>query len=443
MSMRGPDARGWPGDDLEVPPHSLDLDAIVQVGRRQVRHRRMAMVGGTAAVLAAVAAIPATMALRPSSGGGADIDGPSSTPPLPVLDCDITELPLPEEYADPGPGIVRDVILQAMDPTGRYAVGDAYLQSYAGNESDPDGVVLWEDGRPTAPSPLRGVTEASDVNADGVVVGGGEGSGYAWIYRDGQVSRLPTPDGYDSAEASAINAAGDVAGSATYGDDRKTMVVWPADDLDNPRVLAVPPGRAVPAGGIIQISASGITDDGVVVGRYFWDRTGEGPADTGVYLWEPDGTLVELPVPEGAYDVYGVAVRGNWAIGQALTEPEGPATSPTPPPTGTSVSLRWDLSTHTLQRVSESGGVPNQVWDVNAAGDLLFIAPPAVIRGGEAYALPNPIEEGAVTPPDAAYTPEVGVTAISDDGSTIAGDIYFNILPAPVTRLVHPVLWRC
>lgn len=428
MTMHGSDAHGWPGDDLEVPPHSIDLDAIVQVGRRQVRHRRMAMVGGTAAVLAAVAAIPATVPLRPSGGGGDAGESPPTIAPLPVLDCDISVLPLPEEYAEPE----RNLGVAAMDPTGRYAIGNAYPRTSgdAGAEFGSDGVVLWDDGRPTAPSPLRGNTEATDVNADGVVVGRGvEGpiSGHAWIYRDGQLAQLPTPDGYDSAGADRINAAGDVAGTVTDDDGRQTMVVWPADDPDNPRVLAAQPGW--------DVDPSGITDDGLVVGRYY-NGNQSGDSNEGVVLWEPDGTLVELPVPDGAYSVLGTAVRGNWAVGYVLLEPEGPVGG------GAGVSLLWNLRTRTLEQVAESG-VPNQVWNVNAAGDLLFATPPAVIRDGEAYALPNPVEEGAVTPPDTAYTPQVAVGSISDDGSTIAGEIYFNILPAPVTQLVHPVMWHC
>jgi hypothetical protein len=430
MSMQGPDAPGWPGDDVEVPPHGLDLDAIVQVGRRQVRRRRMAAAGGTAAVLAAVVAIPAMMAWRTSTSGGPTGVWPASSGPLPLLDCDATALPLPAEYAEPEPETYPYALLTAMDPTGRYAIGNAYLQRLgnAGDSSVPDGVVVWDDGRPTMPSPLRGYTEAQDVNPDGVVVGYNSTGGQAWIYRDGRVSRLPTPDGYDSAEAKAINAAGDVAGTAAVDDGSQTMVVWPADDRDNPRVLAAPPGR--------DVVASGITDDGLVLGEYYAeDQGGDGPAGTGVYLWQPDGTRVELPVPDGAYDVLGTAVRGNWAVGTVMVEPEGPQQTAQPP------SLRWDLSIRKLQLVPATGGVPNQVTDVSAAGDLLFLVPPAVIRGGDAYALPDPVEEGTVTPPDTAY--DVYVQSISDDGSMIAGNVYFKDAPGQDAAVAHPVMWRC
>jgi hypothetical protein len=437
MTTHGSGARGWPGDDLEVPPHSLDLDSIVQVGRRQVRHRRMATVGGTAVMLAAVVAIPATVPLRSSGGSG---DGsPTASSQLPILDCDIAVLPPPAEYAEPEPDAFQYVQLATMDPTGRYVIGNSYRQTSGADGSVSVGVVLWDDGRPIAPPTLRGNIEAHDVNADGVVVGGG-GAGpatdaYPWVYRDGQKSRLPTPDGYDSAEARAINAAGDVVGVLAESDGRQTMVVWPADDLDNPRVLEAPPER--------DVIVSGITEDGLVVGGYYGNQSGDWPADTGVYLWEPDRSLVELPVPEGAYDVYGTAVRANWAIGEVLFEPEGPRPSPGPPSTDTSVSLLWDLSTRTLQPVPEIGGAPNQVSDVNAAGDLLFAAPPAVIRGGEAYALPDPVEEGAVALPDTAYTPIVDADSISDDGSTIVGETYLSDTSDPITDRIHVVMWHC
>lgn len=275
MPMYRSHGGGWPDEDIDVPPHGLDLDAIVQVGRRQVRHRRMAVVGGTAALLAAVAAIPATIPLRQSGGGGYDAgQSPAPAGPLPVLDCDITVLPLPEEFAEPGPDTFPAVQLTAMDPTGRYAVGNAYQRTWeddGSSSSAPDGVVLWEDGHPTVPAALRGDNGARDVNADGVMVGGGDtvGSpdGFAWTYHNGAMTELPIPEGFESAEASAINAAGDVVGTGINGDGLHTVLVWPAGDPDHPRVLAGPPGRAV--------IASGITDEGVVVGEYSaWDTEG-------------------------------------------------------------------------------------------------------------------------------------------------------------------------
>ncbi|HEY8474240.1 MAG TPA: hypothetical protein VIL37_16605 [Natronosporangium sp.] len=120
----GSDIHGWPSDDLDVPPHSIDLDTVVQIGRQQVRRRRVAMVGGAVTMLAAVAVIPAATQLWPPGGG--DQRAPplqAAGTPLPVLDCDVTALPLPPEYAE------HSVIVAAMDPTGRYVVGTAHPQT--------------------------------------------------------------------------------------------------------------------------------------------------------------------------------------------------------------------------------------------------------------------------------------------------------------------------
>jgi hypothetical protein len=443
MPSYGSDGRGWPDEQIDVPPHGLDLDAIVQVGRRQVRNRRMAVVGGTAALLAAVAAIPAAVPLR-LSGGDGDVGGsPATSGPLTVLDCDITVLPLPEEFAEPGPDTFPAVQLTAMDPTGRYAVGNAYQQTREEDgsiSSLPDGVVLWEDGHPTVPPALRGVNEARDVNADGVVVGGGDTVGspdtFAWTYHDGEVTELPIPEGFASAEARAINAAGDVVGTGINGDGLHTVLVWPAGDPDHPRLLAAPPGHAA--------VASGITDEGVVVGESSaaWDadRTHE----TAVYLWEPDGTRVVLPVPERAVQARVTAVRGDWAVGVTGFETDEPQPSPAPPTPDNSVSLLWDLDARTLRL---TGG--NGASGVNAAGDVLYgegpgeTPAPAVIRDGEAYFLPDPIAEGAIAPPDTVYTPYVELKGITDDGATIAGSVYINGTPAGITEVSHPVMWHC
>jgi hypothetical protein len=74
---------------------------------------------------------------------------------------------------------------------------------------------------------------------------------------------------------------------------------------------------------------------------------------------------------------------------------------------------------------------------------VLFSEPPAVIRDGQPYALPDPIDEGAVTPPDTVYTPYVSTDAISDDGSTIAGSVIISDTPERITHAIHPVIWRC
>jgi hypothetical protein len=442
-------ARDWL-ESVDVPPPRLEVAQIIQIGHRQVRRRRQLAVGGTAAVLAAVAAIPATVPLLPAGGGG---QSPASTPvpgtdaPLPVLACDVTELPLPDEYADPAAEVYPDVQVAAMDPTGRYIVGNGPYQRHAGGairDTDPNGLVLWEDGNPTALTPLYGGAMATGVNADGVVVGqGSQETGdsrrpYAWIYRDGDMAELPVPEGYAFAEASAINTPGDVVGLVYRNEDGRgrSVVVWPAGDLDRPRVLT---GPASPA------SPMWITDHGLVVTQLMAEDGGVG-WDDGAYLWAPDGTGQELPLPEGATNVAVRGVRGDWVVASAtlpaapVTEPPSPVPSPTSSPlTSPGVAIRWDLRDLTLRVLNAVNSY--ELSDVNAGGDLLY-GESKVIRDGEPYLLPDPIAEEAITPPDTDYSQYLYSEAISDDGTVIAGWVDINTADHS-TAAIHPVMWRC
>jgi uncharacterized membrane protein len=402
-------ARDWL-DSVDVPPPRLEVAQIVQLGRAQVRRRRLLAVGGTAAVLAAVAAIPAAVPLMPLVGGG---QWPGSGPSLPVLDCDIAELPLPDEITEGVDGGHPYAAAAAVDPTGRFVVG-------AVEADEPNWLIRWEDGNPTAISPLRGSAYAADVNADGVVVGYGWGDEpdnyYAWIYRDGDMLELPMPDGYVSAEAVAINAAGDVVGTVRDDGYRASVVVWPADDLDHPQVLAGPPD--------MEVTANEITDDGTVIGGVFTPT-----AHDGGYLWAPDGTGQPLPGPVEAVDVTLWAARGGWAAGNALMS------VPTSDDDPGELTVVWDLSAGTF-RLHDLGTIAT-VSDVTAAGDVLY-AEALVLRDGEPYALPHPIREGTVSAPGWFHQAYVAADAISEDGSTIVGSVSFD-----GSEAVYALMWRC
>jgi uncharacterized membrane protein len=425
------EARDWL-DGVDVPPPRLEVAQIVQIGRSQVRRRRLLTAGGTVAALAALAAVPAMVPLLPS-GGAPEV----GSAPLPVLDCEVTELPMPDEYAEPEDDVFPDVWIAGMDPTGRYVIGNGpYQWEDDGSTSgyNPNGMVLWEDGNPTAmTAPGDGGSAANAVNADGVVVGD------EWIYRDGAMSELPVPDGYASVEATAINAAGDVAGMA-YTEDFSSysVVVWPAGNLDDPHVLAVPD---------VSASAEGITDDGTVVGQLTVERDGAFWEDGG-YLWRPDGTRQELRAPADATEVVIGGVRGNWVVGRAnlplppASVPADPEPSPAPPPATTyEVTILWDLAAGTFQ-VRDVGSSSELTTGVSAAGDVLY-EEPMLTRDGETYALPDPIGVGAVVPPDSEYAPTITTEAISDDGSTIVGSVFINDTPDRTADATHPVIWRC
>lgn len=410
---------------------------------RWLRARRAT--GGLAAVAVVVAAIPAAVSLLPADGGGQSVGSPpvpGTNAPLPVLDCDVTELPLPDEYADPTAAFYPDVHLAAMDPTGRHVAGNGPYQRDAGggwSDTDPNGMVLWEDGNPTAIPPLAGGASATGVSADGVLVGegrqeiGGSLRYYAWIYRDGDMAELPAPEGYAWVTARAINAAGDVVGLGSRNEDGgwDSVVVWPAGDLDHPQVRTGPAEFVSPVW---------ITDGGVVVAQL--------ASDDGVYLWSLDGTEQELPRPEGATSVEVQGVRGHWLVANAImpdapqTESSATVPNPTESPQGPpGVAIRWDLRDLTFEVLEAVNSSVGSDLDVDANGNVLYSAS-TVIRDGDPYLLPDPIAEGAVTPPDADYTSLVLSKAISDDGSVVAGTV--SIIDANSgTAAFHTMLWRC
>lgn len=439
------DVRGWL-DSVDVPLSRLDTDQILQAGRFQVRRRRQLAIGGTAAVaLATMAAFPAAAQVWQGRAGGPPAavgESPVPAEPLATLECTVTELPLPDEASgevESGPD--PEVHVQAIDPTGRYVIGNGPTTPTLVQDSSelmprytPDGApalaIRWDNGQPVVIPALRQAAFPKDVNADGVVVGSGwdESTGRAWIYRDGGVTELAVPTGYVSTSASAINAGGDVVGEAWGSGGAHAVVVWQAANPDQPHLLDIPAGE--------RASLVDITDAGLVagdVGSYVGLNGVEPTARA--YLWGADGVGRTLPVPEGARTAHVSSVRGDWAVGTAWLA------DPTAGDGVRAVPVRWDLPAGTVEVLDLGHPSLNSAAAVNPAGEVL-IAGSAVIREGEPYALPDPVDEGVIVPPGPIEDPLVETMATSDDGSMIAGNY---ILLAPDGSLVgiHPVLWRC
>jgi hypothetical protein len=438
-------ARDWL-DSVDVPPPRLEVSQIVQIGQRQVRRRRLLAAGGTAAALAAVAAIPAAVPLWPDSSGGYTAAGP-------VLDCEVTQLAIPE-------GESQGIGVTAMDPTGRYFVGQGThiggVDPDTGEPiNEPAVAVFWQDGEPTYIPALRGIIDAAGVNSHGVVVGVGQPEDpigedaqdhHGWVYADGDMRELPAPLGFTVLGVAGINDAGDIAGSVTDFGGESRAVVWRAVSADGaidlPEILPAPEGESAHPADIAQ--------DGTVVGTLVSDHDDPG-GPTRPYLWEPDGAGRELPRPSGTTDGGALAISGEWVIGTAYVPVPGataaPPTQAVPslgpiapseggPPARVQLPVRWNLRTGAVELV-DPGAQPWHQFDISPngasdSGDTLVndLSVLLLLRGDQWFTLPF---DGL----------EASAYAISPDGRTIAGEVYLAPLTYEDEAERVPVVWHC
>lgn len=408
---------------VDPPPPRLDVDQIVQTGRSQVRRRRYLAAGGTAAVVFAVSvAVPVTVGVGPPAGDGppAASGGPSTAPSPSTLDCEVIKLPVPDGLFA-GFGVPETPVgIHAIDPTGRHVAGAG---SAAPEAQRGMPAVVWRDGG--APEVLgEPGTEMMPraVNARGTVVGyGWDGEDtYGWVHRGATMTRLPAPEGYGPPFPEAVNGSGDVAGSVGgLGPDRPDAIaVWPADAPDRPWVLTAPDG-----GGVKAIS---IHDDGRVVGS--------ASGGSGGYVWEPDGTVRRLALPDGADRGQVEAAQGNWAVGSVtvpVLDHGSPPGTADPAPRHAVVPVRWDLRTGASETFGAAryGGRAAAIA-VAAAGDLVLgERNPVVVRDGFPFTLPA-LAGGAGIP-----RPLV----VNEDGTVFAGTVDN---PGAYGTGV-PVRWHC
>jgi len=279
---------------VPVPPSRLEMDALVRAGRRRTFRRRSAQAAGaTALVTGVLLAVPAIVTRTGSppevrAGTGSTASAPAAAGP--VGRCRMTELRVPSG--------MTDVSAAAVDPTGRYVVGnDVVKQDFR--------PVLWTDGQPEAlPVPGKSV-QATAVNASGVVVGLVEDKQqeYVFRYENGALTRLHPPSGsWHVYPRPAINAAGDVIINAEpsgniEGKD-SIVLLWKAGSTTAVRL-------PVPA----EANAFDITDDGTIVGATYQDGHSTTP-----YAWDQQGNGRKLTLPAGQTgSVY--AAEGSWATG--------------------------------------------------------------------------------------------------------------------------------
>ncbi|MCH7230945.1 hypothetical protein L0U85_08795 [Glycomyces sp. L485] len=278
----------------------------------------------------------------------------------------------------------------------------------------PDGLGayprLYTDGQVTEVPMPGDHPRLHDVNSEGTATGytNIDGDDIPYVWRDGALSQLPSPNG---GQAHGINEHGDIVGA--LGSYLQQPVVWPADG-SGPVDLPLP---ANAEWGM----ATGIGDDGTIVGYHSDGETGSKP-----YVWRPDGTAADLPMPEGVAlaDAHSVPLdlNGDWASGIIFA------------PGLENSGIRWNLAADTAEMTDLNYSVA-----VSAGGTVAGYLPGLPTA---AFQTEDAIVElpGAV---DAAYNPSRDeAVEISGDGTLIAGDVFVGIDEAGLYYW-NAVTWTC
>lgn len=257
----------------------------------------------------------------------------------------------------PVPAGTTESSVNGGDPTGRYLVGVGF--HVGGAEG-----LLWVDGQPTPvdQSPLSPYNQVqfNAVDNHGTIVGDRTtDNGFqtdAFIYRDGRFTILPAPNPGDSAEALAINSAGDVVGTA-FGATGPQPVEWPAGRAGTVRVLPTP--------GDVGGFAAGVDQDGTVVGYL-------APWPPGTpYVWPAHRAAYPLPVPTGSMGGNAVAIRLGLVAGNVFD-----------PASGETVPAMWNLRSGQLTVRSDVQGAAlsiNRWGTIGVAGGALVHADGRVV----------------------------------------------------------------
>ncbi|TDC78768.1 hypothetical protein E1193_20170 [Micromonospora sp. KC606] len=370
---------------VDIPASRMNATDLVREGARTRRRRRQRLTMSVAGVATLGLGAAIGVAGLPGRPGGpapglSQRAGASATA-APVA-CAVQRLALPK-------GSTAGEVT-AGSPNGRYLAG------VVTGKDNPGKPVFWAGARPV-PIPIDGTGEAEGVNDSGVVVGEGQTADrrhYAWAYVDGKVVELPVPNGYTGAEASAINAKGQVAG-VLFAGDRTAAVVWQAPTATARAKVLEAPGGAM---------AFGISDSGVVVGGLH-----DGSA---AYWWDARGLGGKLTSPAGTVGGSAYGVRGDWAYGLLKRDgkpPTGDPTASAPQTTDSRVAVVWDLRNDRAATVDDG-----RVQAVNINGQVVVDHPhnTASIRevDGTLRALPGLAAEGTTH-----------ATTLSDDGTRAGG----------------------
>jgi uncharacterized membrane protein len=414
-------------DDEPRKPSTVDINRAIADGRRRHRARHAAGYAGAAAVTAVAVAgasvaggvftdpapkVAATGKPRPSASvppkpaytipGDAGWRAPAATPPT---KCTLDRLPAPDG--------APMALVSGADPAGRYIVGRSYPRG-GGYQA-----VLWHDGKARKVM-LPGDLEESlrDVNSTGTAVGWSyhQAGPVPYVYRDGKVSKLP---GVKRGSANAINDAGAIVGE---DEAAHVPVVWPSATAKAFR-LPVPAGTG-------RAGAQDIDEDGTTVGTLDDERP---------YVWFPDGTHRELPMPaiDGAPAVSARAftIRNGWATGVAETGGDGNGGKESAEGGGKGPAVRmtavsWNVRTGEVRTSDDfdlrADATNAQGWQVGISKQGRAV----LLAGGAPVKLPElaPHKPGGLT-----NIP----STLSDDGRLVAGQ------SDDATDTIQAVVWHC
>jgi probable HAF family extracellular repeat protein len=381
---------------VDSPPSEITVADLVRDGRRtkRRRHRRWAVTGVAGAVTLGLGATVGAVNLAGGTAPAPPVQFGATGTGSRVVSCAVERLTLPA-------GAIKGSV-NAGSPNGRFLAG---FTEAAKPLAKP---VLW-DGTRLVPIPAGAGGEAHGVNDRGVVVGEGWTEGgrrFAWAYVDGKVIELPIPDGYVSAEATGVNAAGRISG-VVFTEEGATAVVW-----ERPLATAQVTILDSPNGAM----AFGISDSGVVVGGL----RKEGRS----YWWDADGRGRKFVVPADGYSGSAGGVRGDWVYG-SLAHPS--SANDSKPPVGDSPILNspfgesvvWDL------RTGQASAVKGWVEAINSSGKV------AVNHDDGAASISG--TDGITVPlPDLTNSDKSWVYSLSDDGARAGG-----------SSAELPVRWSC
>jgi hypothetical protein len=360
--------------ESDIPPSRLDASQLLAGGKRSRRRRRVA---STAGVMVAVVAlvVPAVVVASKVTRKVPPIEFATTTKVVhrktatagKPLRCAATP------YTSPVDGDRGGVF--AADVSGERVVGvssDAFL-------------TLWTSGKPERFTlPNRRPAIAVAVNRGGAVLGHDTGDPVVnFVYGDGRLTYLKTPDGYRRAQATSMNEHGDALGTADLPTDSGPsgrLVVWPADQRDQPRLL--------PDADLLRPLA--IHDDGTVIAV----RIVAAPEAGGnaVVILRPDGTRLQIDAPAG-FDLLGgalaAAVNGD-LLYTVYTSGEQATVDNTRPDVSIPLmrAVRWNLRTGLVEIFDDLEGMVvgnTKGWFVSrtmssAGGRPVLVAPDRKVR---------------------------------------------------------------
>lgn len=353
------------------------------------KRRRIVLAG------ASIVAVGATSFVAINTVSATNVGANDDEPVLPT-DCEISLLDVPDDSSMS--------IVTAMDSTGTYIAGRSYPE-------DPHNdffrhTILWEDGE-IIEVDFPGLDQSiQDVNSLGDAVGygfdpDGELERFPYAYVNGEVIELePEIEG----EAHGINDEGTIVGTL-YEPERSSAVIFTDE---GPQPLDLPEGAE-------SSGAVDINDDGSIFGYVTFE---DPERDSQPYLWEPDGSLVELTFADDSdYELGAVAsMSDGWAAANAIDADSN-----------FGVVLWAPGETEgELVEFSSMFGINGQGWVVGSSDDLA-----AVHAGGELYELPSLNDDSDIL--DRA-------DAMSRDGSVIAGSVNWDL---EQEASLEAAVWHC